>query len=95
MLHFTNNVHIVKDNMFAIPPLFKMIQEESKTPWQEMYKVFNMGHRLEFYVPAERAAEIIAMSTAFGIEAKVIGRVEKALAKEVVLTGPHGPFTYN
>jgi phosphoribosylformylglycinamidine cyclo-ligase len=95
VLHFVENLRIIKDDLLPIPPLFNAIQRMSGTDWKEMYKVFNMGHRLEFYVPAERAAEIIAMSTAFGIEAKVIGRVEKALAKEVVLTGPHGTFTYN
>ena len=95
VLHFVEGLRIIKDDLLPIPPLFNAIQRMSGTDWKEMYKVFNMGHRLEFYVPAERAAEIIAMSTAFGIEAKVIGRVEKALAKEVVLTGPHGTFTYN
>ncbi len=95
VLHFVENLRIIKDDLLPIPPLFNAIQRMSGTDWKEMYKVFNMGHRLEFYVPAERAAEIIAMSTSFGIEAKVIGRVEAAPAKEVILTSPHGTFIYH
>jgi phosphoribosylformylglycinamidine cyclo-ligase len=95
VLHFVEGLRIIKDDLLPIPPLFNAIQRMSGTDWKEMYKVFNMGHRLEFFVPAEHAAEIIAISTSFGIDAKVIGRVEKAPAKEVVLTGPHGTFTYN
>jgi len=94
VLHFVEGLRIIKDDLLPIPPLFNAIQRMSGTDWKEMYKVFNMGHRLEFYVPAERAPEIIAISTSFGIDAKVIGRVEKAPAKEVVLTGPHGTFIY-
>ena len=95
VLHFVENLRIIKDDLLPIPPLFNAIQRMSGTDWKEMYKVFNMGHRLEFYVPAERAAEIIAISTSFGIEAKVIGRVEAAPAKEVILTSPHGTFIYH
>lgn len=95
VLHFVENLRIIKDDLLPIPPLFNAIQRMSGTDWKEMYKVFNMGHRLEFYVPAERASEIIAISTSFGIEAKVIGRVEAAPAKEVVLTSPHGTFIYH
>lgn len=95
VLHFVEGLRIIKDDMLPIPPLFNAIQRMSGTDWKEMYKVFNMGHRLEFYVPAERASEIIAISTSFGIEAKVIGRVEAAPAKEVVLTSPHGTFIYH
>ena len=95
VLHFVEGLRVIKDDMLAIPPLFNAIQRMSGTDWKEMYKVFNMGHRLEFYVPAARAAEIIAMSATFGIEARVIGRVEAAPAREVVLTSPHGTFTYS
>lgn len=95
VLHFVEGLRIIKDDLLPIPPLFNAIQRMSGTDWKEMYKVFNMGHRLEFYVPAERASEIIAISTSFGIEAKVIGRVEAAPAKEVILTSPHGTFIYH
>lgn len=81
VLHFSGDVHIVKDNMFDVPPLFKIIQEESKTPWQDMYRVFNMGHRMELYVDPQAASEIIAISESFGVEAKIIGRVEKGSKK--------------
>jgi phosphoribosylformylglycinamidine cyclo-ligase len=95
VLHFVEGLRIIKDDLLPIPPLFNAIQRMSGTDWKEMYKVFNMGHRLEFYVPAERAAEIVAISRSFGIEAKVIGRVEAAPAKEVILTSPHGTFIYH
>ncbi len=95
VLHFVEGLRIIKDDLLPVPPLFAAIQRMSGTDWKEMYKVFNMGHRLEFYVPQARAAEIIAMSNAFGIDAKVIGRVEAAPVKEVVLTSPYGTFTYN
>ena len=94
-LHFIEGLRIVKDNLFNAPPLFAAIQRMSGTDWREMYKVFNMGHRLEFYVPAARAEEVIAISTSYGIGAKVIGRVETAVAKEVVLASEHGNFTYS
>ena len=94
VLHFVDGLRIIKDDLLPIPPLFAAIQRMSGTPWKEMYKVFNMGHRLEFYVPEARAREIIAIAAAFGIEAQVIGRVEDAPAKEVVLTVPSGTYTY-
>ena len=94
VLHFVNDVHVIKDNLFPIPPLFKMIQEESQTPWQEMYKVFNMGHRMEVYVPEELAAQIIAVSEQFGIAAQVVGRVEAAPTKKVTIRSEHGEFNY-
>lgn len=103
VLHFVDRLRIIKDDLLPIPPLFQAIQRMSRGPglkgtagtsWQEMYKVFNMGHRMEFYVPIHRAAEIIAISTSFGIDAKIIGRVEAAPNKEVVLTSPYGTFTY-
>jgi len=94
VLHFVNEVHVIKDNMFPIPPLFKMIQEESGTDWKEMYKVFNMGHRMEVYVPQEVAQEIIAISESFGIEAQVIGRVEAFSGKQVTVRSEVGEFIY-
>ncbi len=95
VLHFVNDVHVIKDQMFPIPPLFKMIQEESQTPWQEMYKVFNMGHRMEIYVPQELASEIIAISQSFGVDAKIVGRVEQHIGKQVTIESEKGIFTYN
>lgn len=94
VLHFIDNLHVIKDNLFETPPLFKMIQAESKTPWQEMYKVFNMGHRMEVYVSEELAPEIIRISEQFGIAAQVVGRVEAADHKRVTIQGAHGEFTY-
>lgn len=95
VLHFVEGLRIIKDDLLPIPPLFDTIQRMSSTSWQEMYKVFNMGHRMEFYVPAAQAQEIIAVANSFGIEARVIGRVEAAPQKEVILTSPHGVFTYH
>jgi phosphoribosylformylglycinamidine cyclo-ligase len=95
VLHFIDDLHIVKNNLFAIPPLFKLIQEESKTSWQEMYKVFNMGHRMELYVPREIAADLISISEGFGVEAQIIGYVEKADKKQVTVKSEFGEFVYN
>ncbi len=94
VLHFIEGLRVIKDDLFPVPPLFAAIQRMSGTAWQEMYKVFNMGHRMEFYVPRAHAEAIITVSKSFGIDAKVIGRVEDASAKEVVLTSGHGTFTY-
>ena len=94
VLHFVEGLRIIKDKLFPTPPLFAAIQRMSGTDWQEMYKVFNMGHRMELYVPQARVQEVIRISTSFGIEAQVVGRVESAPAKEVVLTNEHGTFTY-
>lgn len=97
ILHFVDNLKIVKDNLFDTPRLFEVILQESGTSWEEMYKVFNMGHRMEFYVPAEIADDIVAISGKYGIEAKVIGRVEVSETgkAEVLLTSKHGTFRYN
>jgi len=95
VLHFVENVHVIKDNLFPIPPLFKMIQEESKTDWKEMYKVFNMGHRMEIYLPVEHAESIIAISKSFGIDAQIIGRVEKFEGKQVTVLSEVGEFQYS
>ncbi|HTL83480.1 MAG TPA: AIR synthase-related protein, partial [Bacteroidia bacterium] len=94
ILHFVDNVHIIKDNMFAVPPLFKLIHEQSGTSWSEMYKVFNMGHRMELYVPAEIANEIISISKSFNIDAQIIGRVEKSEEKKLTIRSEFGEFIY-
>ena len=95
ILHFVDNLHIIKDNMFAIPPLFKLIQEQSKTDWKEMYQVFNCGHRMEVYVKPEIAEEIIKISKSFNVDAKVVGRVEDASTKKLTITSDFGTFEYN
>lgn len=94
VLHFVENLHIIKDNLFPIPPLFKLIQQESGTDWQEMYKVFNMGHRMEIYVSPELAEDIIRISKSFGIEAQIVGRVEAAESKKVTIHSEFGTFEY-
>ncbi|WON92954.1 AIR synthase related protein [Sphingobacterium sp. UGAL515B_05] len=94
VLHFVDNVHVIKDNLFPIPPLFELIQKESNTDWKEMYKVFNMGHRMELYVPESIASDIIAISESFGIPAQIIGRVEESASKKVTITSPYGEFIY-
>jgi phosphoribosylformylglycinamidine cyclo-ligase len=95
VLHFVDDVHVVKDNMFPVPPLFKLIHQESGTSWQEMYKVFNMGHRMELYVPEAIAADLIKISQSFGIDAQIVGRVEPASAKQVTVKSEFGDFVYN
>ena len=94
VLHFIDNLHIIKDNLFEIPPLFRIIQEQSGTSMAEMYKVFNMGHRMELYVPEEIAADLIAISESFGIAAKIVGRCEKADAKKLTI-GNENPIEYS
>jgi len=94
VLHFIENLHIIKNNLFPVPPLFKLIQEESKTSWQEMYKVFNMGHRMELYVPEEIAADLVQISKSFGVDAQVIGYVEAAEKKQVTIQSEFGKFVY-
>ncbi len=94
VLHFVDNLHIIKDNLFPIPPLFKMIHEQSQTPWAEMYKVFNMGHRMELYVPQEITNDLITISESFGIKAQIIGRCEKADGKSLTIQSEFGTFEY-
>lgn len=94
ILHFIDNLHVIKDNLFPAPPLFQLIQQESNTAWQEMYKVFNMGHRLEIYLPEDKAQEVIAISESFGIEAKIVGRVEASEQKQVTIISEYGEFVY-
>ena len=94
ILHFIDNLHIVKDNMFEVPPLFNLIQQESKTDWKEMYQVFNMGHRMELYVNPEIANEIIEISKSFNVEAQIIGRVEASDNKKLTIESEFGTFQY-
>ncbi|MFK8046038.1 MAG: AIR synthase related protein [Crocinitomicaceae bacterium] len=94
VLHFVKNVHVVKDNLFDLPPLFKLIQSESNTDWKEMYKVFNMGHRMELYVPEAMAEGIIAISESFNVRAQIIGRVEESETKKLTINSPYGEFIY-
>ena len=94
VLHFVEKLHLIKDRLFDTPPLFSMIQQESGTDWREMYEVFNMGHRMELYVNAEIAADIIAISQSFGVDAQIIGRVEAAEQKQLTIQSAHGTFIY-
>ena len=94
VLHFIDNVHVIKDNLFALPPVFRLIQEQSGTDWKEMYKVFNMGHRMELYVPKEIAQDIIAISKSFNVDAQIIGRVEFFKGKKLTINSEFGTFTY-
>ncbi|PTX44158.1 phosphoribosylformylglycinamidine cyclo-ligase [Christiangramia gaetbulicola] len=94
ILHFIDDLHIVKDNMFDTPPLFKLIQQESKTDWKEMYQVFNMGHRMELYVDESIAADIIEISKSFNVDAKIVGRAEASETKKLTIKSEHGTFEY-
>lgn len=94
VLHFVDNVHVIKDNLFPVPPLFQLIQEQSKTDWKEMYQVFNCGHRMEVYVPQEIANDIIAISNSFGVEAQIVGRVEASETKKLTIESEFGMFEY-
>lgn len=94
VMHFVENKHVIKDNMFPIPPLFKLIQEQSATDWSEMYKVFNMGHRMEIYLPEEYAEKVIEISRSFNIDARVIGHVEDAPSNRLTIMSEFGKFEY-
>ena len=94
ILHFIDNLHIIKDNMFPIPPLFKLIQGQSKTDWKEMYQVFNCGHRMELYVSPEVAEDIISISKSFNVNAQIIGRVEASKEKKLTISSEFGEFNY-
>ena len=94
VLHFVENKHVIKDNLFPVPPLFDLIQRQSGTPWQEMYKVFNMGHRMEIYVAPEHAQAIIDTAAKFGIEARIVGRVEEAASNRLTIISDKGTFEY-
>jgi phosphoribosylformylglycinamidine cyclo-ligase len=95
ILHFTDKLKITKNNLFPVPPLFQLIQEQSGTDWQEMYKVFNMGHRMEIYLPEEYAGEVIAISRTFGIDARIIGFVEASDKKKLIIESEKGRFEYD
>lgn len=94
VLHFVRGKHVVKDNLLPVPPLFRIIAEESGASGEELYKVFNMGHRLEFYVPQEVASDVIAISQSFGIEAQIIGHVEDAATNSLTIQSPYGTLRY-
>lgn len=94
VLHFVDDLHVIKDNLFPVPPLFRAIQESSGTSWQEMYQVFNMGHRMELYTDEETARELIGISESYGVEARVVGRVEAATAKKLTIESEFGTFIY-
>jgi phosphoribosylformylglycinamidine cyclo-ligase len=94
ILHFIDNLHIIKDDLFPVPPLFKLIQEQSKTDWKEMYQVFNCGHRLEFYVNEAIANNVISISRSFGVDAKIVGRVAESETKKLTINSEYGIFQY-
>jgi len=94
ILHFIDSLHVIKDNLFEVSPLFELIQQESGTDWKEMYQVFNMGHRLELYVPEAIAADLIAISESFGVPAQIVGRVEASDTKALTITSDKGTFRY-
>ncbi|HCW06401.1 MAG TPA: phosphoribosylformylglycinamidine cyclo-ligase, partial [Cytophagales bacterium] len=94
VLHFIDRLHVIKDNLFDVPPLFKLIHECSNTDWKEMYKVFNMGHRFEIYLDEKHAADVISISKSYGVDARVIGRVENSPQKKVTIKSSVGEFEY-
>lgn len=94
ILHFIDSLHVIKDNFFPVPPLFSLIHEQSGTDWKEMYKVFNMGHRMEIYISPEKAQEVIRISESFGVPAKIVGRVEQSDSRRLTLVTPYGTFEY-
>ncbi|MFY7730076.1 MAG: AIR synthase related protein [Flavobacterium sp.] len=94
VLHFVDNVHVIKDNLFPVPPLFKLIQQQSNTDWKEMYQVFNCGHRMELYIPEHLAQDIISISESFNIEARIVGRVEESNTKKLTIKSEFGTFEY-
>lgn len=94
ILHFIENLHIIKDNLFPIPPLFRLIQEQSKTDWKEMYQVFNCGHRMELYVNPMVAEQLIAISESFGVPAQIIGRVAESTSKKLTISSEYGTYEY-
>jgi phosphoribosylformylglycinamidine cyclo-ligase len=94
VLHFVQNVHVIKDNLFPVPPLFRLIHEQSGTDWKEMYKVFNMGHRLEIYLAPKKAAEVLTIAAGLGLEAQIVGRVEASDKTELTIQSEFGTFEY-
>ena len=94
VMHFVEGKHVIKDNLFPVPPLFDLIRRDSGTPWAEMYKVFNMGHRMEIYVSPDHAQEVMDIASSFGIDSRVVGRVEDAPANKLTITTSEGVFEY-
>ncbi|MDR1226181.1 MAG: phosphoribosylformylglycinamidine cyclo-ligase [Prevotellaceae bacterium] len=94
VLHFVDNIHVVKDSLFPVPPLFELIQKESNTAWKEMYKVFNMGHRMELYIAPQHADRIITIAKSFNVDAQIVGRVEKSGTKRLTIKSEKGVFEY-
>lgn len=94
ILHFVDDLHIIKNNLFPVPPLFKLIQEQSGTDWKEMYQVFNCGHRLELYVKESVAQDLIHISQSFGVHARIVGKVEESTSKKLTIKGEYGTFVY-
>ena len=94
VMHFVNNKYVIKDNLFPIPPLFDLIQKESGTPWSEMFKVFNMGHRMEIYTAPEHAQQVMDIAQSFGIDSRIVGRVEDAPSNRLTITTEAGTFEY-
>ena len=94
MMHFIDNMHVVKNNLFPLPPLFRIIHEQSGTPWEEMYKVFNMGHRFEIFTTKEAAEEIIKIAASFSLEARIIGYCEASDDKKLTISSEFGSFEY-
>ncbi|MCB0485755.1 MAG: phosphoribosylformylglycinamidine cyclo-ligase, partial [Flavobacteriaceae bacterium] len=94
ILHFIDKLHIIKDNLFEVPPLFKLIQKQSKTDWKEMYQVFNCGHRMELYVPQNIVEDLINISKSFNVDAQIVGRVETSDNKKLTIKSTYGEFIY-
>ena len=94
ILHFIDKLHVIKDNLFDVPPLFQLIQEQSGTDWKEMYQVFNMGHRMELFIPEAVASTLISISESFGVAAQIVGRVEGSTKKQLTISSPYGKFKY-
>jgi phosphoribosylformylglycinamidine cyclo-ligase len=94
VMRFLKNLHVIKDNLFPLPPLFRIIQEQSLTPWEEMYQVFNMGHRFEIYTSPENAEGIINISKKYDVDARIIGHCEKADKKKLYIVSEYGEFEY-
>ncbi|MCH2655709.1 MAG: AIR synthase-related protein, partial [Flavobacteriales bacterium] len=94
ILHFIDKLHVIKDNLFDVPPLFQLIQEQSGTDWKEMYQVFNMGHRMELFIPEAVASTLISISESFGVAAQIVGRVEASTKKQLTISSPYGKFKY-
>jgi phosphoribosylformylglycinamidine cyclo-ligase len=94
VLHFIDSLHVIKDNLFPVPPLFELIRQESQTEWKEMYKVFNMGHRMEIYLPERYADDVISISKSYAIDARIVGRVEKNSSKKLTINTVNGMFVY-